>query len=84
MVERIELLLKLLGYLEKENGRSCICDVLDRMYLSRYIRFEDIDKLHQYISEHIPDEVVDSTMLSENPEIFIYHLRKEIKALQGH
>lgn len=83
MVETKELLLKLLSYLEEENGRRCICDVLDRMYLSGYIRFEDIDKLHQYISEHIPVEVVDSAILSENSEIFTYHLRKEIKALQG-
>lgn len=78
-----KLLLELLSYLEEHNGGSCVCDVLDRMYLGGYISFSELDILYSYVLDNIDEEVVDTAILSENPQIFINEIKKKIRALQG-
>lgn len=78
-----ELLKLVLNYVERQGEHHCICDVLDRMYVEMVISFVEMSFLHDYITEHIDEDVIDSAIHSDNAQLFIFHLRKHLEALQG-
>lgn len=83
MRETKELLKLVLNYVENQGEYQCICDVLDRMYMEMVISFMELNFLHDYITEHIDERVIDSAINSDNAQLFIFHLRKLLEALQG-
>lgn len=74
------LLQKLLDFLQSEEEKNCLCDVIDRMYLAGKISFSELQELYQIITYEL-DGAVTEIVIDNNHQAFKDYLSDYLRTL---
>lgn len=69
----INLFIKYIPNHVKTGG--CVCDVLDNMYIEMIISFQEMNFLNSFITNHVPEEIVNKAVDTSRYTSFISYLK---------
>lgn len=69
----VNLLIEYIPNHVKKGG--CVCDVLDNMYIEMIISFQEMNFVHSFITNHVPEEIVNKAVDTSRYTSFINYLK---------